>query len=67
MFGLEEIENKHNEKFGVEPKVIGFYWDDIDKLVSEIKKSIKENVPYDEYDTLTDEDKKLYDSGELVF
>lgn len=57
---------EHQKKFGVEPNMIGLFRDP--KAVMEgIEDAIAKNTPYDEYILLTEEQKKAWDEGSLVF
>lgn len=58
---------KHKEKFGVYPIIIGIFLDDIDNLIKNIIKAIEDNKPYDEYKLLTKEEQKAFDDGSLLF
>lgn len=58
---------EHKEKFGVEPNVIGMFWQHPEKVHESIKKSVKEGKPYDEYLMLSKEDRKAWDNGHLFF
>lgn len=53
--------------FGKEPNIIGMFWEDPDLIAENIIKAIEENKPYDEYELLTDEEKKAFDEGNLLF
>lgn len=64
---LANNEIKHLEKFKTLPKIIGLFGNNIYKLILNIEKAIKDNKPYNEYELLSDEEKKAFDSGELVF
>lgn len=64
---MESLIKQHNEKFGVEPYTIGMFWDDPEYLEEQIAQSIENNTPYDEYEMLSDEEKKAFDSGDLLF
>jgi len=62
-----EIEELHKEIFGVEPNIIGMFWNDRDELIDNILKAIEDNIPYNEYELLTKDEKKAFDEGELFF
>ena len=64
---IPELTQRHKKAFGIEPVVIGMYWSDREALDALIEKAIIDGKPYDEYEELTDEVKKAYDAGELVF
>jgi len=55
------------KKFGEEPYIIGMFWYDSEKVAESIIKAIETNKPYNEYELLTDEEKKAFDDGELLF
>ena len=55
------------EYFGQEPNIIGMFWNNQEQLILNIEKAIKDNKPYNEYELLSDEEKKAFDSGELFF
>lgn len=59
--------NKHIKAFNKEPYIIGMFWNNQEQLVSNIEKAIKDNNPYNEYELLSDKEKKAFDSGDLVF
>ena len=63
----EKLIKEHIEKFGAEPIEIGMFWKNSEILLENISKAIKENKPYNEYDFLTDKEKKLFDEGYLLF
>lgn len=64
---MENLIKRYIEKFNKEPYMIGLYWDDKNRLLENISKSIEDNKPYNEYNLLSDEDKKSYDDNVLVF
>lgn len=64
---MENLINQHLEAFGVEPYIIGMYWNDLKTLEDNIVRAIKDNKPYNEYDLLSDEEKKAFDDGSLLF
>ncbi len=59
--------DKHKEIFGVEPNIIGMFWFDNEILIDNIIKAIETNKPYDEYELLSDDEKKAFDNGDLLF
>ena len=63
--GKEEIENY--DKFRTLPVIIDKNKNDIVKLINNIKKAIETNKPYNEYELLSDEEKKAFDKGQLLF
>ena len=64
---MNELINNYAIIFGEEPNIIGMFWNNKEKLVENIKKAIKDNKPYNEYELLSDEEKKAFDNGELLF
>ena len=64
---MNELINNYAIIFGEEPNIIGMFWNNQEKLVENIKKAIKDNKPYNEYNLLSDEEKKAFDKGELLF
>lgn len=54
-------------KFGEEPNVIGFFWNQPTILQQNIENAIKTGKKYNELEMLTDEQLKLYNKGELLF
>ena len=64
---MESLTKEHKERFGVEPYIIGLFWNDLEKIYGNIEKAIEENKPYNEYELLTKEEQKAYDKGELFF
>lgn len=66
-FGIISIKEKHFEKFNKEPYVIGMFWNNQEQLILNIEKAIKENKPYNEYELLSNDEKKAFDNEELLF
>lgn len=64
---MENLIKEHTKKFNKEPYIIGMFWNNQEALINGILKAIEDNIPYNEYNLLTDKEKKAYDSGELVF
>lgn len=64
---IDELTKEHLEEFGVEPVIIGLYWDNQGKLVDAIYDAIEDGKPYDELDKLTPEEREAYENGELQF
>lgn len=64
---MDKIINIHIKKFKAKPIFVGKYWKDKGILIDEIEKAIINNKPFNEYDLLSDKEKKAFDSGELVF
>jgi len=65
---LDPVIVRHIEKFGVAPKYIGANWDmDRDDIKKLIEESIEKGIPYDEYEMMSEEEKRQFDNGEFVF
>lgn len=64
---MESLIKEHKEKFGIEPNIIGMFWNNPDKLINNILKAIEDNIPYDEYEMLSKDEKKAFDDGDLLF
>lgn len=64
---LLEATDSHIEKFGKEPNIIGMFWNDIDYLIAKIEDSIKQNIVYDEFELLSDSQKKSFIDNKLFF
>ena len=64
---MENLIKRYIEIFNKEPNIIGMFWNDQKQLEDNLKKAIETNTPYDEYELLTDEEKKAFDKGMLLF
>ncbi len=64
---MENLIKGYIKKFGKEPYIIGMFWNNQEQLIQNIEKAIEDNKPYNEYELLSDEEKKAFDSGELIF
>lgn len=64
---MESLINDYVKAFNKEPFVIGMFWNNQEQLTLNIEKAIKDNKPYNEYDLLSDEEKKAFNNGELLF
>jgi len=64
---MENLNKQHKEKFGVDPYVIGMFWNNPQLLEDNILKAIETNTPYNEYELLTKEEQEAFDKGELLF
>ena len=64
---MDNINEKHVKKFGVEPIIIGMRWRDPELIKELIAKAIDNNTPYNEYKELTKEEQKAFDNGSLLF
>lgn len=62
-----DISKEHKNKFNKYPVIIGLFLDNPTDTASKILQAIKENKPYDEYELLSDDEKKAFDNGELLF
>ena len=67
MNAIDKLTEKHIEKFGVEPNVIGLLWNNLDKQIDLLIKAIEDDEPYDEYQMLSKEAQKAFDKNEIVF
>jgi hypothetical protein len=54
-------------KFGEEPKIYGMFWNQPTILQQNIENAIKSGKKYNELDLLTDEQRKLFLKGDLLF
>ena len=54
-------------KFGEEPKIYGMFWNQPTILQQNIENAIKTGKKYNELDLLTDEQRKLFLKGDLLF
>lgn len=59
------IYKEHIHKFGVEPNIIYRGSLEDPELIMNIKQAMDRNIPYDELDTLTPQEQKLYEQGVL--
>jgi hypothetical protein len=59
-----EIE-RHEQEFGVEPIIIGLFWDDPDKIQKNIIDAIEKGKPYNEEEMLDDDDLEAFEEGNL--
>lgn len=64
---MESLINKYIKAFNKEPYIIGMFWNNQEQLILNIEKAIKDNKPYNEYELLSDEEKKAFDNGDLLF
>ena len=64
---MEDLIKEHLEKFGVEPNIIGMFWDDHEAVIDGIADAIYDGKPYDEYEKLSENEQKAYDKGNLLF
>lgn len=64
---MKRLIEEHKRKLGVEPIIIGIYHKDPDKIADGIEDAIESGKPYNEYDLLTEDEKKKYDNEELIF
>ena len=55
------------KKFGKDPETIGMFWNDLETIELNMRNAILNNVEYNEYNLLTDEMKKAFDDGDLLF
>lgn len=64
---MENLISEYIKAFDKEPYIIGMFWNNQQQLIQNIINAIKTNKPYNEYDLLSDEEKKAFDKGELLF
>ncbi|MCK5743962.1 MAG: hypothetical protein KAH30_04435 [Caldisericia bacterium] len=65
---METVIAEHLSVFGMEPNFIGRYWqEDQEKQMDRVWDSIDEGIPYDEYKSLSKEDRELWDKDQLKF
>ena len=64
---MEESIREHIEAFGIEPNIIGMFFNDQEKIIDGIEEAVENGQPYDEYLMLSDDQKKAWDSGNLKF
>jgi len=64
---MKDLVQEHISKYGIKPVVIGMFFNDVDKVIDGIADAVEGDKPYNEYELLTDEEKKLYDEEKLVF
>ena len=64
---MKALYKEHKEKFGVEPLIIGMYWNNTEQLVINLLEAIEDNKPYNEYNLLTKEERIAFNSGKLLF
>lgn len=64
---MENLTKVYKDNFGKEPYIIGIFWNNQERLILNIEKAIKDNKPYNEYELLSNEEKKAFDNGELLF
>ena len=67
MNNTTKLRKQHKAKFGKEQNIIGMFWDDPQLVEDNIIKAIETNIPYDEYELFTDEEKEAFDKGMLLF
>ena len=58
---------KHMEKFGVEPVIIGLRWQEPDLIESMVHQAIDNGKPYNEEKELSTDELELFKKGELFF
>ena len=63
---MESLIKDYKDLFNEEPYIIGMFWNNQEQLIQNIINAIKTNKPYNEYDLLSDEEKKPFDKGVLL-
>jgi len=64
---MKKLIEEYKLKFNEEPVIIGIYWSNPNILEQNIKNAIKTGKKYNELDLLTDEQRKLFNKGKLLF
>ena len=64
---MENIIRIHKDKLKKDPVIIGMFWENPNILEKNLLDAIKNNTPYNEYEMLSDEEKKSFDAGRLLF
>jgi hypothetical protein len=64
---LQKAEQEYIERFGKKPNIIGMFFDDPERVASNLRNAIKTGEEYDEYLMLSESDRKKYDEGMLLF
>jgi len=64
---LDTVKKEHTSWFHKEPIIIGLWWSNMDRLIANIQDAIVREVPYNEYNQLSVEEKREYENGNLVF
>lgn len=64
---MKELIEKYIKAFNEEPVIIGMFWNDFDRLEQNIENAIKTGKKYNELEMLTDEQRKLFNKGKLLF
>lgn len=63
----KQLLNEHVEATGKDAVIIGMFWDDPEKINKGLQSSIDRKDPYNEYNRLSEAEKKAYDDGLLHF
>ena len=64
---MDDLIKNHIDKFGIEPYIIGMFWNNQEQLLENIFLAIENNKPYNEYNLLSDDEKRAFDKVSLVF
>lgn len=64
---MKQAIEKYIDKFNEQPNIIGLFWYDQNQIIENIENAIKTGKKYDEFELLSDEQKKSYLKGELLF
>jgi hypothetical protein len=64
---MKELINKYIEIFNEEPIIIGMFWNNLERLEQNIENAIKTGKKYNELDLLTDEERKSFLKGDILF
>jgi 3-oxoacyl-[acyl-carrier-protein] synthase III len=61
----EGIIKEHKQKFGVNPVIIGLFWDNPNQVEKNIIEAIEKGEPYNEEKLITDDELESLEDGEL--
>jgi len=64
---MKELINEYKKVFREEPNIIGMFWNDLERLEQNIENAIKTGKKYNELDLLTDEQRKSFLKGDILF
>jgi hypothetical protein len=64
---LREATQEYIDAFGKQPKIIGMFFDDPERVASNLRDAIKTGEEYDEYMLLSESQRKKFDDGGILF
>lgn len=64
---MKQAIEKYIDKFNEQPNIIGIFWYDQNQIIENIENAIKTGKKYNELDLLTDEQRKSFLKGDLLF